>query len=355
MRTKQKLFLLLLLFTSALTFIFYSCSNPIETPITPPPTPTEPDSTTQNFTFETFEFGDGFESSWLNDVWIFNENNIWAVGDIGPNNGEKGTNILRWNGEKWYRFEREFVSTGFTGIWAVDSSNIYLASGAIRKYENGAVKTIDLTHLTFSNNQAVNKLWGSSGSNIYGVGRNGIIVHYDGSKWTKIDFDTKWRFDAITGSKQTGIAYASATDQSFNTAIVKLENNTVEVIYNSANDKNHFTSFSVKLLNENELMLGLNKVWKFNINTKQTELLYTLPSGYGVFSMAIYSDNDIYYFVDQYGQGKELLHYNGKRFKEITYSNSLLIIYGGAYAIKNLAVLTGFSNNKAYLVKVKRR
>ncbi len=40
------------------------------------------DTTTQNFTFETVEFGDGFSSSYFNDVWIFDENNIWAVGYI---------------------------------------------------------------------------------------------------------------------------------------------------------------------------------------------------------------------------------------------------------------------------------
>jgi hypothetical protein len=42
------------------------------------------DTTTQNFTFETVEFGDGFSSSYFNDVWIFDENNIWAVGYVYP-------------------------------------------------------------------------------------------------------------------------------------------------------------------------------------------------------------------------------------------------------------------------------
>ncbi|HED06760.1 MAG TPA: hypothetical protein ENI57_01430, partial [Ignavibacteria bacterium] len=35
MRTKQKLFLLLLLFTSALTFTFYSCSSPTNPDLLP--------------------------------------------------------------------------------------------------------------------------------------------------------------------------------------------------------------------------------------------------------------------------------------------------------------------------------
>jgi len=155
MRTKIKLCLFLLLFAFSLTFTLFSCSsNPTQPPIKPPPPPVvEPDSTTQNFTFQTYEFGDGYSSSYLNDVWIFNENNIWAVGDISPENGETFANILRWNGNKWYHYEREFVSTGFTGMWAADSDNIYLASNAIRKYEGGIVKTIDLTHLSFSQGQ----------------------------------------------------------------------------------------------------------------------------------------------------------------------------------------------------------
>lgn len=294
-------------------------------------------------------------------MWVFSENNIWAVGFLSSKDtvidGKKiyNTNIIRWTGSDWKLLPYSGTTSGIYGIWAQDSSTIYFANGLVFKYKNGTFIEYDFTHLTFSNNQSINKLWGSSENNIYGVGKNGIIVHYDGIKWTKINFDTQWRFDAITGSKQSGIAYASATNQSFSTAIIKLENNTAGIIYNSVNDNDHFTSFSIKLLNEGELLLGLNKVWKFNINTKQTELLYTLPSGYGVFSMAIYSNKDIYFFVDPYGSGKELLHYNGKRFTEITFSNNPLIIYGDAYAIKDLAVLTGFSNNKAYLVKVKRR
>ncbi|HKJ81378.1 MAG TPA: hypothetical protein VJ954_05095, partial [Ignavibacteriaceae bacterium] len=102
-------------------------------------------------------------------------------------------------------------------------------------------------------------------------------------------------------------------------------------------------------------LLGNTKVWKFNISAGQTELQYTLTSGYAVVDIAIYSPIDIYYFIDQYGPGEELLHYNGKRFKEINFSSRNSVIYGGAYAIKDLAILTGFSNNKAYLVEVKRR
>ena len=334
---------ILLLSLAILSTVFYTCS-----------------STTQNFTFQTFEFGNGGSSSYLNDVWIFDENNIWAVGDISLENGNGYTNIFRWNGKRWYPYFKEFDSGGFDGIWAADSNNIYFADGLLLKYQvgvynYGVINYEDFSNISYTVGQGVHKLWGSSESNIWGVGPWGTIVHYDGSQWTKIDFDTKWRFDAVTGSEKTGIAYASATDQSFNTAIVELKDNSANIIYNSANTTEHLTSFSIKLLNENELLLGNTKVWKFNISAGQTELQYTLTSGYAVVDIAIYSPIDIYYFIDQYGPGEELLHYNGKRFKEINFSSRNSVIYGGAYAIKDLAILTGFSNNKAYLVEVKRR
>ena len=344
---------LMLLIIFSLLLSFTSC-NTTEPDIKPP---VEPDSTTQNYTFETFEFGDGFESNELNDVWIFDENNIWAVGyirDTTTNN--LAVNIIRWNGQKWFGFGNNLTSSGLTGIWAYDTNNVYLASGALRKYENGAIKVIDLTHLTFSTGQAINKLWGSSENNIWGIGPNSTIVHYDGVAWSKITFDEGWRFDAITGSKQTGIAFASATSQQFNTIIVELKNNTATVIYNSVNDPNNLKSFIIELFDKNTLILGDKSVWTYNLITGTTESKYVFPiNGDFINLSAFYSPKDVYLFADKYGEGEILLHFNGKRFANIIFSNRNSVIYGGAFAIKDLAVMTGFSNNKGYLVKVKRQ
>ncbi|MEO8232738.1 MAG: hypothetical protein ABI638_10680 [Ignavibacteriota bacterium] len=343
----------MLLIIFSLIFSCISC-NTTEPDIKPP---VEPDSTTQNFNFETFEFGNGLESNELNDVWIFDENNIWAVGyirDTTTNN--LAVNIIRWNGQNWFGFGNNLTSSGLTGIWASDTNNVYLASGALRKYENGAIKVIDLIHLTFSTGQAIYKLWGSSENNIWGIGPNSTIVHFDGVAWSKIAFDDGWRFDAITGSKQTGIAYASATSQQFNTIIVELNNNSATIIYNSVNDPDNLTSFSIKLLDEEKLILGDKKVWTYNIHTKVTNVLYTFPTNGDFINLtALYNKMDIYFFADKYGPGEILLHYNGKRFTSLIFSNRNSVIYGGAYAIKDLAVMTGFSNNKGYLVKVTRQ
>jgi hypothetical protein len=345
--------MLLIIFSLLLSFASCNTTEPdIKTPV-------EPDSTIQNFTFETFEFGDGFSSSYLNDVWIFDENNIWAVGYISPTdtivNGTPiiNPNITRWNGLNWELQPFSGTSTGIEGIWAFDTSLIYFASGNIIKYQNSIYENIVVPG-NWTPGQSINKLWGSSKNNIWGVGPNSTIVYYNGVAWSKIDFDEGWRFDAITGSKQTGIAYASATSQQFNTIIVELKNNSATVIYNSANDPDNLSSFNLELLDENTLLLGRTKLWSFDIGEKKTKIIATLTSGYSAINIAVNSPIDIYYFVDKYGSGIELMHFNGKRFKALTFTNTSNQIKGDAFAIKDLAVMTGFSNNKGYLVKVKR-
>ncbi len=340
-----------LIFAAVLFIVSFSCKSPSG----PDVGETEPDTTSQNFSFETYEFGDGFESSYLNDVWIFDKNNIWAVGYVNVTNTTGRTNILRWIGDKWIGFGPQFNSAGIYGIWAADSQKIFFAVGAVIKYEKGKFKEMELGDLGFTNNQGVHKLWGSSNSNVWGVGPWGTIVHYDGSEWSKVDFDQQWYFYGIAGDPKSGVAYAVASNQQFNTVIVSLQNNSAKIIYNSQDDQNQLTSYSIKLLNSDELLLGFTKVWKFNIKEKTTKILYTPSSGDAVVAMAINHSKDIYYFFDKYGPGEMLLHYNGNRYIEIDYSNRSNVIYGGAFAIKDLAVITGFSNNKAYLVEVKRR
>jgi hypothetical protein len=61
------------------------------------------DTTSHNFTFETFAFGD-ISNSYLFDVVIINENNIWAVGEIliadTSATGYTKYNAVHWDGSE---------------------------------------------------------------------------------------------------------------------------------------------------------------------------------------------------------------------------------------------------------------
>ncbi len=62
------------------------------------------DTTSHNFTWQTFTFGE-HSTSTLYDVAIIDENNIWAVGEIYMNDSLGNPDpifitLLQWNGTK---------------------------------------------------------------------------------------------------------------------------------------------------------------------------------------------------------------------------------------------------------------
>jgi len=49
------------------------------------------------------------------------------------------------------------------------------------------------------NGQSINKLWGTSSYNLYGVGDKGMIAHYNGSSWQKMESGTTVDLNDIFG------------------------------------------------------------------------------------------------------------------------------------------------------------
>ena len=152
-----------------LVFHSLQCKTPIE------PVESKQDTTSQNFTFQSYEFGGGYESSWLKDVWIFDENNIWAVGYIDTIGDKRSENIIRWDGKQWSGFGKQFNSLGIYGIWALDSSHIWMGVGVVLKYKNGVFSWEDFSNLDFSKGRAVHKLWGSSEKILAELGQPGQL------------------------------------------------------------------------------------------------------------------------------------------------------------------------------------
>ncbi|MDP1675716.1 MAG: hypothetical protein Q8L88_02530 [Bacteroidota bacterium] len=325
------------------------CPEPVDT--TKPPVV---DTTIQNFTFETLEFGDGFESSEFNDVWVFDENNILAVGYISDSLfGKK--NIMHWNGSTWNPLGRQFNSAGIYGVWAKDTSEIYYASGVVLQYKNGEYVWVDFSEMDFSGNRAVTKLWGSGNQNVYGVGPWGTIVHYDGNKWTQIEFDRQWYFYGITGNKETGAAYAMARNMNHVTTIIELKNLSASIIYQSTEgDNNSPGSWTINYIGNNELTLADYRVWNFNTNNHTIKIRNNLSLGVGILTMTSLTENDVYFFGSQSGGIGKFIHFNGKRFKEF----DIPLVgdnYGGSSCQKDIAVYARFSSNKAVLTMVRRK
>jgi hypothetical protein len=308
------------------------------------------DTTSQNFTFEILEFGDGFSSSYFNDVWIFNPDDIWLCGNVFTNDSTDG-NLYHWNGSYWKAHRLNFVD--MEGIWGIDTI-MYLASGGLWIYDRDTLIRQNIQG-NFEPGQAVHKLWGSSLSNIYGVGPWGTIVYYNGVRWTKIDFDTQWYFYNITGNKETGVAYAVAINQVDDCIIVKIDNSNISIFYQKSLSDIKVSSRTITELNNYLYISGFyyqNLICRLN-DKEDIKTIHVLPLTLGVRQSFALQSNDIFYAGEENSEAR-LVHFNGVNYKIFDIPQIDPDNYGGIHAIKDLAVSAGFTNNKAYLIIVRR-
>ena len=167
------------------------------------------DTTSHNFTFETFTFGGTAGSSTLYDVAIINENDIWAVGEIyvadTSQNGYTLYNAVHWDGSEW---ELKRIRTNACGgvdyppikaIFSFSADDILFAhiDGSITHY-NGIEFTNNCSLITQLNGSA-NKIWGKASNDFYVVSGNGFIAHNQNGHWSRIESGTELQFSDIYG------------------------------------------------------------------------------------------------------------------------------------------------------------
>jgi len=199
------------------------------------------DTTSHNFTWQIFEFGDF--SSDLFDVAIINENDIWAVGQIfvvdTSSTGYTIYNAVHWDGNKWElkRINHHSICNPvdyapFFSILAFSSNDIVLASGGGVVWFNGITNRIDCSIRPLLTGR-INKLWGRSKDDIYAVGNYGNIVHWDGRSWKKIESGTRLPIRDIYGAlnNNTGnyeiLCVAADSHIPGNSKVLKIENGSV--------------------------------------------------------------------------------------------------------------------------------
>ena len=169
------------------------------------------DTTSHNFTFEMFTFGEEIGSSVLFDVAIINENNIWTVGDIWIKSDTSATgyikyNAVHWNGTEWklhrimfYTICGQYNRTPYPAkaIFVFNENDIWIAmDGDQIARMNGTVQ-VSVECLPYS--FVINKIWGTSSNNLYVVGNSGNILHYNGMRWRRIESHTTLNINDIWG------------------------------------------------------------------------------------------------------------------------------------------------------------
>src|SRR5690606_27468113 len=202
------------------------------------------DTTSHNFTFEAFIFGGGGEASFINDVAIIDENNIWAVGEIYlpdslGNPDPQAYGIGFWNGQNW-QFRKLFnnnIPVSPRGILVLGHNDIYLSAGSVFHWD-GVSLTVQLLYSRLNlpnSNGTIERLWGSSGSSIYGVGNAGSLIYYNGNQWSIIQSGTEIHINdawGIVNDNNETIVYCPVSSffTSGDKKILKIKNNLVDSI-----------------------------------------------------------------------------------------------------------------------------
>jgi hypothetical protein len=167
------------------------------------------DTTSHNFTWQTFEFGQ-HSSSILYDVAIINENNIWAVGEIYMNDSIGNPDLTRynlafWNGSSWeikripYFYQGQPFYHPIQSVFAFSQNDIWFCGNGVIHWDGNSFIPMPIPSNVWGPYQ-MNKIWGSSSNDLYVVGNNGNIAHYNGINWARIMSGTTLPFQDIWGA-----------------------------------------------------------------------------------------------------------------------------------------------------------
>lgn len=345
MKISIKIFLLIFFSFAFCLFTFYlSCERDFSSigkkPVNPPPNGA--DTTSHNFvwTIDTFGVG-GRGSSYLLDVSVINENDIWAVGEIHTaetdtfdslGNWVPPYNAVHWNGQEWELKRilfRAFCTHGSLfpsrarSVFAFDRNNVFISSGSQITHWNGNSQTrIDCIPVS------VNKIWGTGADDIYVVGTLGKIAHYDGSNWQELNSGTTVDIQDIWGAKnpQSGeweiLAVASfsiGVPQAIQ--LLRIDGTTVSTVQDSGLPLALETIWFVP---GDEYFVGGEKIYHTSDITKAWELDTRQPVFY-MYSIRGLDANDI---IMAGGHGY-LSHFNGSTSK--LYSGAELPEFFGNY------------------------
>jgi len=140
----------------------------------------------------------GHYGSYLKDAWIVDEDDIWVVGNIETDSGQY--NAAHWDGIQWELLGIYSNTADLYSIFYFSADDIWVTSHCFPIHWDGEKWT--LYHIQNMGLDACvgTASWGTSSSNMYFVGLEGSIVHYDGSSFRKMESGTPIDLEDVYGS-----------------------------------------------------------------------------------------------------------------------------------------------------------
>ncbi len=344
---------LLIIVICLITFSQFSCQSP-----TAPQG--QSDTTSSDFTWQKFTFGGNAGSGSFYDVAIIDENNIWAVGEVylDSANGNPDPfpyNVAHWDGNKWnllkvpYYYQGQALYSPIYSVYAFGSNDIWFEAGI--HWDGKQFQTLPL-NIDFPSH--VNKMWGTSSTDLYIIGNSGLIAHRGtNGSWQKIDSGTGLPLLDIYGSSSKFGLYQILVVGSNNypprRTLLSINGSNATTVSTSPIEWDLYSIWFVPFQHYYLAGSGIYEKNSLSDNSWNNNPLDITK--YSISSIRGNGLNDIY-AVGSFG---EVLHYNGKRW--MSYINETGLdngSYGGLAVKGNLVVATGANNSQAVILMGRR-
>jgi hypothetical protein len=122
--------------------------------------------------------------TWLADLWRAPSGDLFASG--------LGGRMHVYSGTSWNVIQTPGNST-LTCVWGFDSETNYATGDGFILRRDG----INWTYFTQGHGAYIDYIRGSSPSDLYAVGRAGLLLHFDGKSWQRIHVPTNADLNAV--------------------------------------------------------------------------------------------------------------------------------------------------------------
>ncbi|MEO8400025.1 MAG: hypothetical protein ABI550_09475, partial [Ignavibacteriaceae bacterium] len=304
----------------------------------------------------------------INDTCIYGVGAVYLNDSLG-NTDPDAYNTVHWDGYSWevkrIRYYGSCSAVEYPpikAIWAFSENNIAITNGGSVAWFDGDKLNLDCEVNPLLNG-AINKIWGISSNDLYIVGNNGTIVHYNGQNWQKVESGTDIDLRDIYGTPDGKTIWACGwSNNTGQTIVLEIENQKVNTIWDSKNSKYPYSGLINSLWTfGDEFIFGGNSLFRHSIKDKNDYGVIFVPTPFGEaqfqpgsFIWKIRGDAKNNLFLC--GDNGMVWHYNGKswhKFNELfneTFDRRLFSIA----AKGNIVVTVGWLNTQAWIAVGKR-
>ena len=284
----------------------------------------------------------GQPGNFLNDVWGLDENNVYAVGYIELPEGS--SSIVKWEGNSW----KPFTNVGGVkyGIFGFNENSIFVVGESSNRGIIGIWDGISWTEYRSDYFLArgdtvypLRSVWGSSPDDVWAVGSQGTIIHWDGVEWKKVDVDSNlnsYDFLDIWGHSNSEIYIAGRIYQQ-KVLLLKYNGISWEIVIENSS----LSRFSTTWGPHERLQYLIEDLRNIKIEN-DIITTFVLPGRSSAIHKIRGSGNNNIFTAGSFG---EIFHYDGITWQKMEINNTFLeqCVLTGCYVTENEVFFIGYN------------